>query len=130
MAKLSEKYILFNEKIKELKSKYKISTISFYHGVPIFCKGRSKKWYYVETEERMTFRDKYMPCPNCGKIPSKEGHDACIANLPGVLFACCGHGIKGKGYLSMVDGTLIYEYYTPELFFKTIKMLKEKRDNL
>ena len=32
------------------------------------------------------------PCPACGKVPTAEGHDACIANLPGVTGACCGHG--------------------------------------
>ena len=35
-----------------------------------------------------------------------EGHDPCIANLPGVVFACCGHGVK-EGYVCFESGTII-----------------------
>jgi len=31
-------------------------------------------------------------CARCGMPPTKDGHDDCIANLPGVVEACCGHG--------------------------------------
>jgi hypothetical protein len=118
------------EKISEIKKKYKVSAIDTYHGAFVFCEGRKKVWRYLETEEEMTWRDKHMPCSNCGRTPSEDRHDGCIANLPGVNYACCGHGIKGLGYLYMSNGTLIYERDTPELFFATIKMLKEKRDKL
>jgi len=32
-------------------------------------------------------------CQLCRQGRTPEGHDPCIANTPGVLFACCGHGI-------------------------------------
>jgi hypothetical protein len=32
------------------------------------------------------------PCSGCGQLPTAAGHDACIADLPGVRNACCGHG--------------------------------------
>jgi hypothetical protein len=32
-------------------------------------------------------------CPRCGSEPTTQGHDACLANLPGVVNACCGHGL-------------------------------------
>lgn len=35
------------------------------------------------------------PCPKCNLCPTDKGHDACIADLPGVAFACCGHGVSG-----------------------------------
>jgi hypothetical protein len=31
-------------------------------------------------------------CLHCGESRPKNGHDPCIADLPGVHFACCGHG--------------------------------------
>jgi hypothetical protein len=45
-------------------------------------------------------------CVRCGKERTPEGHDPCIANLPGVRNACCGHGI-GPGYISFEDGRII-----------------------
>lgn len=44
------------------------------------------------------------PCRACGLRPI-GGHDACIANLPFTLAACCGHAI-GRGYVYMDDGTV------------------------
>lgn len=37
-------------------------------------------------------------CAECGLLPTPEGHDACIANLPGILSACCGHGDRDREY--------------------------------
>lgn len=34
-------------------------------------------------------------CNFCDRPPTAEGHDPCIANLPGVEYACCGHGETG-----------------------------------
>jgi len=51
------------------------------------------------------------PCPKCGKYPKDfGGHDPCIANLPGVWRACCGHGVK-KGIVKFIDGTVIKGYF-------------------
>jgi len=45
-------------------------------------------------------------CPECQKYRTNEGHDPCIANLPGVANACCGHGGSG-GYAAFEDGRII-----------------------
>jgi hypothetical protein len=46
------------------------------------------------------------PCVKCGKLPTKEGHDACLGNLPGVIDACCGHGVK-EAYINFENGVTI-----------------------
>lgn len=34
-----------------------------------------------------------MPtCEHCRQDQTRAGHDPCISDLPGVHFACCGHG--------------------------------------
>jgi len=33
------------------------------------------------------------PCPKCNVVVPHDGPDPCLGLLPGVLFACCGHGI-------------------------------------
>lgn len=58
--------------------------------------GKQKGW-----DEPITW-----PCPKCGELPTPEGHDPCIKNLPGVVFACCGHGVD-RGYVYFADGAVI-----------------------
>ncbi len=45
-------------------------------------------------------------CARCGLTRTPEGHDPCIANLPGVVGACCGHGVAGA-YLELENGTVL-----------------------
>lgn len=33
------------------------------------------------------------PCKRCGRMPTVEGHDACIGHIDGANSACCGHGV-------------------------------------
>ena len=49
------------------------------------------KWYYSDTGE---FANYDRPCVRCGKMPTKEGYDACLGYIPGVVGACCGHGVE------------------------------------
>lgn len=45
-------------------------------------------------------------CRHCKLPRTGDGHDPCIANLPGASFACCGHG-KRPGYVCFTDGRVI-----------------------
>ena len=60
-------------------------------------------WRYADTHEPATTD---RPCPKCGECETADGHDPCIANLPGVTAACCGHGVHA-GYVLLTDGTCI-----------------------
>lgn len=48
-------------------------------------------------------------CPECGMTRGADGHDPCLGELPGVKFACCGHGKKGycEGYIYFENGKII-----------------------
>ena len=39
--------------------------------------------------------------------PPKEGPDPCLGWLPGVRYACCGHGFAGHCYLLYEDGRYV-----------------------
>jgi hypothetical protein len=41
-------------------------------------------------------------CALCKRPRTKSGHDPCIEDLPGVLQACCGHGVT-DGYFVLAD---------------------------
>ena len=51
--------------------------------------------YYADD---YSLADYDRPCIKCGRMPTKEGYDACLGYLIGVKFACCGHGVE-KGYV-------------------------------
>ena len=53
------------------------------------------RWRYIDTGEVVNKEtDNGRPCKRCGKLPTPDGHDACLGKLPGVIGACCGHGIS------------------------------------
>ena len=86
---------------------------------------------YVDTGE-LCWESPPRPCPKCGEAPVCEegkidGHDPCIANLPGVDFACCGHGVE-EGYIKFEDGRVFrFEKLTPSVS-KPHPLLKKARE--
>jgi len=48
-------------------------------------------WCWTDTGEPCEGEER--PCVRCGRMPTPEGHDACLGTLPGVRNACCGHGV-------------------------------------
>ena len=59
-----------------------------------------------ESDDEITDAFENLPCAHCGQKPV-DMQDACIAHLPGVKFACCGHGGKSKGYIYFENGVII-----------------------
>jgi len=53
-------------------------------------------------------RTNLRACKKCGADPNKtDGHDPCLAGLPGVRNACCGHGID-EAYIEFEDGRVAH----------------------
>lgn len=70
-------------------------------------------WRYSDTKESVQ-RHKARPCRGCGKQISPGCHDPCIAGLPQVRNACCGHmmtcdpaGREHPGYVGLTDGRIL-----------------------
>lgn len=72
-------------------------------------------------------------CPECKLVRGQDLIDPCLGRLPGVIFACCGHGGKGDtpGYIYFENGTTIrfnrltVEHHSPELVSAS-KALKQR----
>ena len=62
-------------------------------------------WRFSETDKLIDDIDKIdLVCPKCGMSSrDTDGDDPCIANLPGVRAACCGHGVE-DAYILFDDG--------------------------
>lgn len=80
-------------------------------GHPYFFDGEDIE-YYLDTAESTSDE---RPCTRCGKMPTKEGYDACLCRLPGVVAACCGHGVD-DGYILFENGVNIRGHFniTPQ----------------
>ena len=62
-------------------------------------------WVYRDTGSPTVSSDR--PCGHCGRARTAEGHDGCLGTLPGVMNACCGHGIEGEAYIQFWTGARI-----------------------
>ena len=67
-----------------------------------------KDWIASPTNKRKRI------CAKCRQPRTKQGHDPCIANLPGVMMACCGHGVR-DGYIMFMDGRIIRGAFTVDM---------------
>lgn len=76
---------------------------SFYRGHPIYYYEDGVGWRFEDDGEPVT---DVRPCGSCHRRRTERGHDPCIADLPGVSNACCGHG-HGGAYVQLDDGTHI-----------------------
>ena len=69
------------------------------NGHPIKYDKHTEKWHYSDGQ----IASQPKACPRCGQLPSEDGHDACLGNLPGVTNACCGHGVE-DAYIQFENG--------------------------
>ena len=63
-------------------------------------------WRYQDNNEIIDTKNERR-CYHCGKETTKEGHDACLGTLIGVMNACCGHGNDDEAYVQFLDESCI-----------------------
>lgn len=74
------------------------------NGNPVRWSKKKGRWVYKD--DGVDAWDNPRACLLCKKNVTKEGHDACLGTLPGVKYACCGHGI-GNGYIYFENGKVV-----------------------
>ena len=88
-------------------------------GRPIWVTCKKCKWYGLVR----------YPCKRCGRMPTKGGHDACLGELPGVQFACCGHGIE-HGYMVFDNDKKLYMFIDEEFTRLCVESQKQYEQSL
>ena len=68
-----------------------MSALSFMRGHTIVWSKERQAWLYVDTKK---IADDSRACIKCNQLPTKEGHDACLGYVEGIISACCGHGVE------------------------------------
>lgn len=58
----------------------------------------SDGWRYADTGE-LVANNPNRDCGHCGRSNTADGYDGCLGALPGVMNACCGHGIEEAAYV-------------------------------
>ena len=66
-----------------------MSVKSYSRGHLIICE--ADKWIYADDKSDANIK---RPCNRCGRMPTKEGYDACLGYIEGATSACCGHGVE------------------------------------
>jgi hypothetical protein len=64
------------------------------------------EWVYSDDRTEVSKHHKTKPCGYCGLNYTKEGHDGCLETLPGLMNACCGHGVEAEAYVQQLDGSI------------------------
>ena len=76
-------------------------------GNSIYLDRSEGQWKYLDDGLPVVAFWHIKPCGICNKARSRDWHDPCIANLPGAVNACCGHGVVDKAYAKFEDGSCI-----------------------
>ena len=59
------------------------------------------RWLFTDTGQAVESTWKTRPCGYCERANTPEGHDGCLGTLPGVMNACCGHGVVRDAYVQL-----------------------------
>lgn len=78
---------------------------SRYNGHEILRRGGS--WFYADIDEPVAAVPR-RTCGHCGRSSTAEGHDGCLGTLPGVMNACCGHGVEREAYVRFIGGESVH----------------------
>jgi hypothetical protein len=71
-------------------------------GYWIYSVDHGKTWKFRDNDEPLVKGAPFpRVCKKCHHHRTPDRHDPCIANLPGVEFACCGHG-DSEGYIKFL----------------------------
>ena len=69
-------------------------------------KDENGNWLWTEDNTPISIK---KACKKCGLFPMENGNDPCLGDLPGVVGACCGHGLESQqGYILFENGVRIH----------------------
>jgi hypothetical protein len=63
------------------------------------------EWRFVDTGQPTATTWESRPCGACHR--KIDEHDPCLGLLPGVMNACCGHGLEADAYIQFPDGRIV-----------------------
>lgn len=104
------------QKIKKLAESGEVNRFSERRGNLTCYKKGCRTELYAEDLMPVDYWNE-RKCNKCQMSITNEGHDPCIANLPGVKFACCGHGVREDSYITFDNGITIRGFVVDDFEF-------------
>lgn len=103
----------------------KVGTSSHHRGHRIYFVGGVHLWRYRDTDAPVA--DGERDCGKCDRPRTPEGHDACLGTLPGVMNACCGHGLLKETYVQLEGGSRLAGQAAVEYIREHVDTHQEER---
>lgn len=79
-----------------------IVELARFRGYPIESRGLN--WVFPDIGLPVADTWEFRPCGYCGRENTDLGHDGCLGTIPGILNACCGHGVIEEAFVQFSDG--------------------------
>lgn len=76
-------------------------------GHPMCYDESSGEWRYDDDGSPVPLGWRERPCGYCSRMHAANGHDPCLGELPGVVNACCGHGVQSESYVQFANGVVL-----------------------
>ena len=88
-------------------------------------KSKPREVAYDKRTNRPYFKDTDTPtgqfiCQHCGRYVDTRYPDPCLGKLPGVEYACCGHGNRWQAYVKFKNGLIIRGFIDEEIWMKEL----------
>ena len=64
-----------------------------------------KNWRYVDNDE---IENDFRPCKRCGRMPTKEGYDACLGHIEGGGNFCLLWTRSGKEIYKVLKSRILF----------------------
>lgn len=78
---------------------------SYGHFGHVIYQDKDGNWLYKADDTPLS---EQKACLKCNMMPMDNGNDPCLGDLPGVVGACCGHGLpEQQGYILFENGVRI-----------------------
>ncbi|SDX62116.1 hypothetical protein [Salimicrobium album] len=85
------------------------------------------QWVYTDNGEPISNNER--ECSFCECKTTTEGHDGCLGTLPGVVNACCGHGLTERAYIQFENG-MVDRGKSALLTIKIMKQTKAQNEEI
>lgn len=89
-----------------------VTSYSKGYGITWVTTSDAEGGYWVWSDNEEPIKDNPRPCKKCRIMIADGEADPCLGVLPGVVNACCGHGVREQAYVMFENGQVVRGFKT------------------
>lgn len=89
----------------------------FSRGHPIYFDEATWCWRYTDGAPLPGEGELDRPCLHCGAVFAAGEPDPCLGWLPGVVSACCGHGVPSQAVIVFANGMAVRGFEVDRMLY-------------